>query len=246
VVVDARFDLDEDETPAGLETTSQSYLNKIFLHEPNYLFNFSNLGYQTYFASQESLRVMDKLYFDVHRLGELSGNIAVTEPAIRNASMVSFDVGAIRSADAAGNANATPNGFNGQEACQLCRYAGFNDKLSSIGFYEFNPAYDNNGQTAMLLAQMIWYFIDGFYGRKRDFPLNPKSQYLIYKTSLKHDDQEVVFVKAKNQTAGGCRYPTPRAAQKTNAFTWYPVAMPIIKPPHPASCPIFGGAPIKN
>ncbi|HTD41457.1 MAG TPA: arginase family protein, partial [Mucilaginibacter sp.] len=80
VVIDPRFDLDEDGETDSLETTSTSYLNKIFLHEPNYLFNYSNLGYQTYFSSQESLRVMDKLYFDAHRLGELSGQVTVTEP----------------------------------------------------------------------------------------------------------------------------------------------------------------------
>src|ERR1700744_4732524 len=90
VIVDPRFDLDDDGDMESIETTSTSYLNKIFLHEPNYLFNFSNLGYQTYFSSQESLRVMDKLYFDVHRLGELSGQVAVAEPIIRNASMISF------------------------------------------------------------------------------------------------------------------------------------------------------------
>src|SRR5580658_4962117 len=69
VIIDSHFDLDDDDKgDDNIETTSTSYLNKIFLHEPNYLFNYSNLGYQTYFASQESLRVMDKLYFDVHRL----------------------------------------------------------------------------------------------------------------------------------------------------------------------------------
>ena len=68
VVVDNKFDLDEgDET--GIAARSDTYLNKIFLHQPNYLFNFSNVGYQTYFVNQDSLKVMDKLYFDVHRLG---------------------------------------------------------------------------------------------------------------------------------------------------------------------------------
>ncbi|MDN5285082.1 MAG: arginase [Mucilaginibacter sp.] len=222
VVIDSHFDLDEDDIQDSMETTSQSYLNKIFMHEPNFLFNYSNLGYQTYFASQESLRVMDKLYFDVHRLGELSGNVAVTEPAIRNASMISFDVGAIRSSDAMGNANATPNGFYGEEACQLCRYAGFNDKLSSIGFYEFNPAYDSNGQTATLLAQMIWYFVEGVYNRKRDFPLNPKNQYLIYKTSLKHEDQEVVFVKSKKSDRWWMQVPYPTGGSRNERFHLVP------------------------
>jgi arginase family enzyme len=223
VIVDSHLDLDDDDFAAdSLETTSASYLNKIFLHEPNYLFNYSNLGYQTYFASQESLRVMDKLYFDVHRLGELSGNVAIAEPIIRNASMISFDISAIRSSDAIGNANAGPNGFYGEEACQIARYAGFNDKLSSIGFYEFNPAYDNNGQTAILLAQMIWYFIDGVYNRKRDFPLNPKSQYLIYKTSLKHDGHELVFVKSKKSDRWWMQVPYPTGGSLNERFHLVP------------------------
>jgi formiminoglutamase len=223
VIVDPRFDLDDDDKGTdSIETTSESYLNKIFLHDPNYLFNYSNLGYQTYYTSQDSLRVMDKLYFDTHRLGELAGNIAVTEPIIRNATMVSFDMGAIRSSDAAGNANANPNGFLGNEACQIARYAGINDKLSSIGFYEFNPAYDNNGQTAVLLAQMIWYFIDGFYNRKRDFPLNPKSQYLIYKTSLKHDEHELVFVKSKKTDRWWMQVPYPTLGSKNERFHLVP------------------------
>ncbi|HAL81771.1 MAG TPA: arginase [Mucilaginibacter sp.] len=223
VIIDQAFDLDEDDNGSeSIETTSASYLNRIFLHEPNYLFNFSNLGYQTYFASQESLRVMDKLYFDTTRLGELSGNVALAEPIIRNASMVSFDIGAIRSADAMGNANAGPNGFYGEEACQLARYAGFNDKLSSIGFYEFNPAYDNNGQTALLIAQMVWYFIDGVYNRKKDFPLNPKSQYLIYKTSLKHGEHELVFVKSKKTDRWWMQVPYPTGGSKNERFHLVP------------------------
>ncbi|MGZ3754483.1 MAG: formimidoylglutamase [Mucilaginibacter sp.] len=222
VVVDSHFDLDDDLESEGIATTSISYLNKIFLHEPNYLFNYSNLGYQTYFANQDSLRVMEKLYFDVHRLGELSGQVAVTEPIIRNANMISFDIGAIRSADAMANTNATPNGLYGEEACQICRYAGFNDKLTSIGFYEFNPAYDSNGQTAMLLAQMIWYFIDGVYNRKKDFPLNPKSQYLIYKTSLMHDDHELVFVKSKKSDRWWMQVPYPTGGSRNERFHLVP------------------------
>ncbi len=223
LIVDAQFDVDEDDKgDDAIETTSESYLNKILTHEPNYLFNYSNLGYQTYFVSQDSLRVMDKLYFDVHRLGSLSGNVAVAEPIIRNANMISFDIGAIRAGDAVGNANASPNGFYGEEACQITRYAGFNDKLSSIGFYEFNPAYDNNGQTAMLVAQMIWYFIDGVYNRKRDFPMHPKSQYLIYKTSLKHDDHELVFVKSKKSDRWWMQVPYPTGGSKNERFHLVP------------------------
>jgi len=222
VIVDAKLDMEDDQYPDSIETTSAAYLNKIFMHEPDMLFNFSNLGYQTYFVNQERLLMMDKLFFDAHRLGNLTGKIQLTEPIVRNASMISFDVGVIRSSDAQANFNAVPNGFYGEEACQICRYAGFNDKLSSIGFYEFNPAYDSNGQTAMLLAQMIWYFIDGFYNRKKDFPLHPKSQYLIYKTSLKHKEHELVFVKSKKSDRWWMQIPYPSAGSKNERFHLVP------------------------
>lgn len=222
VVIDQAFDIDDDFERDHGETTSASYLTKIFLHEPNYLFNFSNLGYQTYFVSQESLRVMDKLLFDVHRLGELSGQIAVAEPVIRNANILSFDMGAVRAADAMGNANATPNGFYGEEACQLCRYAGFSDKLTSAGFYEYNPAHDVNGQTAMLVAQMIWYLVEGYYNRKSDFPLNPKSQYLVYKTTLMHEDHEVIFVKSKKSDRWWMQVPYPVGGSLNERFHLVP------------------------
>ncbi len=221
VVVDSKFDLDE--TPEKtVETTSHSYLNKIFLHEPNFLFNFSNIGYQTYFVSQDSLKLMDKLYFDVHRLGDFYGNVSAAEPIIRNANFVSFDVSAIRSSDAGANANTSPNGFYGEEACQICRYAGMNDKLTSIGFYEFNPAFDRNGQTASLLAQMLWYFIDGYYNRKKDLPLHPKSQYIIYRASLKDQTHELVFVKSKRSDRWWMQVPYPGKGSKNERFHLVP------------------------
>ncbi|MBY0245157.1 MAG: formimidoylglutamase [Sphingobacteriaceae bacterium] len=215
VVVDAKLDLDDSE----LETEkahSSSYLNKIILHQPNYLFNFSNIGYQTYFVSQENLSTMNKLFFDAHRLGECTSNIELTEPIVRNASMLSFNIGAIRSSDASANANATPNGFYGEDACRIARYAGMSDKLSSIGFYEFNPNYDKNNQTAMLLAQMAWYFIDGFYNRKKDFPLSPKSQYLIYRTSLEGENTEITFVKSKKSDRWWMQVPYPSTSNSKN------------------------------
>lgn len=221
VVVDSKFDLDEDDQE-GLSAKSDTYLNKILLHQPNYLFNFSNIGYQTYFVNQDSLKVMSKLYFDVHRLGEFSDDMALAEPIVRNANMISFDMGAIRSSDAGANANASPNGFYGEQACRISRYAGMSDKLTSIGFYEFNPAFDQNGQTAMLLAQIVWYFMDGFYNRKKDFPLTPKSQYLIYRASLSDGSSELLFVKSKKSDRWWMQVPYPTGQSKNERFHLVP------------------------
>ena len=221
LVIDSHFDIEENKE-GTIETTSASYLNKILLHEPNFLFNFSNMGFQTYFVSQDSLKVMEKLYFDVHRLGDVYGNVSRTEPIIRNANMVSFDISAIRSSDAGANGNATPNGFYGEEACQICRYAGMNDKLTSFGFYEFNPAFDSNGQTAMLMAQMLWYLVDGFYNRKKDFPLQPKSQYMIYRANMKDGSHELIFVKSKKTDRWWMQVPYPTGISKNERYHLVP------------------------
>lgn len=195
-IVDSRFDIDQEQTESA-PLNAQTYINHIILHEPDYLFNLNNLAYQTYFVSKESIAMYDKLYFNAVRLGMIAGKVDQIEPVIRSADMMSFDMGAIRYSDAPGNAHATVNGLFGDEACQICRYAGMSDKLTSIGFYEYNPVLDRRGQTAMLLAQMIWYFIDGFYNRKNDAPLVPKSAYITYRTSVHNEAYELVFVKSK-------------------------------------------------
>jgi formiminoglutamase len=205
VAIDSCFDIGDGEK----ELNSQSYLSKIILHKPNILFNYSNVGYQTYFVEQNAIELMDKLYFDAYRLGHVRANIEDVEPIVRNADVVSFDISSVRQSDAPGNGNASPNGFYGEEACQIARYAGLSDKLSSIGFYEINPAFDTNKQTAHLVAQMIWYFIDGFYNRKQDYPIIDKSEYTKYRVSIKDHDHEIIFYKSNKSDRWWMDVPYP-------------------------------------
>jgi len=191
--VDNMFDLGESEA----KLNSRSYLSNIILHKPNFLFNYTNIGYQTYFVEQGAIDLMRNLFFDVYRLGTLHSDISQVEPLVRNADLFSFDMSAIRQSDAPGNANATPNGFYGEEACQMARYAGMSDKITSAGFFEMNPALDRNGQTAHLLAQMIWYFIDGFYQRQDDHPSIASDNYIRYNVQVTDFDDGIVFYKSK-------------------------------------------------
>lgn len=205
VSVDSAFNIGDGDK----ELNSESYLSKIILHKPNILFNHSNVGYQTYFVEQNAIELMDKLYFDAHRLGQVRKRMEDVEPIVRNADVLSFDISAIRQSDAPGNGNASPNGFYGEEACQITRYAGMSDKLSSIGFYEINPAFDNNKQTAHLAAQMIWYFIDGFYNRKQDYPIVDKSEYTKYRVSITNHEHEIVFYKSNKSDRWWMDVPYP-------------------------------------
>ncbi|OIO99566.1 MAG: hypothetical protein AUJ98_10760 [Bacteroidetes bacterium CG2_30_33_31] len=194
--IDSSFDLGNAEEIFN----SQSHISKIILHQPNFLFNLTNIGYQSYFVDYEAINLMKKLYFDVYRLGIVHADMEKTEPLIRNSDIVSFDLSAIRQSDAPGNLNASPNGFYGEEACQIARYAGISDKVSSIGFYEFNPLVDKNNQTAYLLSQMIWYFIEGFYNRKGDAPHKDKSDYLKFIVPIDQNIDEIVFYKSQKSS----------------------------------------------
>ncbi|MDP3557017.1 MAG: formimidoylglutamase [Bacteroidota bacterium] len=203
--IDSMFDLgnpDED-------ITNTSYLGKIILHQPNYLFNYSNIGYQTYLVDQNSLQMMNRLYFDVYRLGQIRDKIEEAEPIIRQSDMITFDITAIKHSDAPANPNASPNGFYSEEACQIMRYAGMNDKLSSIGIYELNPKFDQNGKTAHLAAQMIWCFFDGFYNRKNDFPSRTNPDYIRFHVVLQDDKYEINFYKSKKSDRWWMEIPYP-------------------------------------
>jgi formiminoglutamase len=203
--IDSVFDLGNPDE----EITNTSYLGKIILHQPNYLFNYSNIGYQTYLVDQNSLQMMNRLFFDVYRLGQIRDKIEDAEPIIRQSDMITFDISAIKHSDAPANPNASPNGFYAEEACQIMRYAGMNDKLSSIGLYELNPKFDQNGKTAHLAAQMIWCFFDGFYNRKNDFPSRTNPDYIRFHVVLQDDKYEINFYKSKKSDRWWMEIPYP-------------------------------------
>ena len=190
--VDPRFDIGA----TGDKIDSRNYMSHIILHQPNYLFNYTNIGYQTYFVDQQAITLMKNLYFDTYRLGMVWSNMEEVEPMVRNADLISVDIGAVRASDAPGNSNAAPHGFYGEEMCQIMRYAGLSDKLTSLGLYEINPRLDRQSQTAQLAGQMIWYFIDGYYSRKGDFPPNKKKGHVKFTVTLKDFKDEVVFYRS--------------------------------------------------
>jgi hypothetical protein len=186
VSIDRKFDFGKESD----SISTNSYLTKIVIDEPNNLFNYSNIGYQTYYNSQEEIDLIEKLFFDAYRLGDISNNIALAEPVFRDADIVSIDLTAVKSSDSGNNSEFMPNGFNGKEICTLARYAGICDKVSLLGIFNHN----NSTQESVLIAQIIWYFIEGFHYRSNEYPFGSKENYIKYIVPL--DVDELIFYKS--------------------------------------------------
>ena len=186
VAIDSKFDFGKENE----FVYSTSYLTNIILNEPNNLFNYSNIGFQTYYNSQEEIDLIEKLFFDAYRLGDVSNNLAIAEPVLRDADIVVVDLTSIKSSDSGNFITFTPNGFTGKEICSLSRYSGISDKVSSFGVFNHN----NSKQEAVLIAQIIWYFIEGFHYRSNEYPFGDKENYLKY--IIPFDSEELIFYKS--------------------------------------------------
>ncbi|QLG45826.1 formimidoylglutamase [Costertonia aggregata] len=186
VAIDSRFDFGMDEELIS----SHSYMSKIITDKPNNLFNFSNIGYQSYFNAQEEIDLMERLFFDAYRLGEIASDITLAEPVLRNAHLISLDARAVRASEIGLSSNFSPNGFTGREICAIARYAGLSDNVSIFGIYES----ENTSQSHQLVAQMIWYFIEGFNFRIKESPFENSNDFI--KFIVPSDTDELIFHKS--------------------------------------------------
>ena len=193
VDIDACFDLGTETAPIR----SDAYVNKLVLQQPNFLLNYSNIGYQSYMNSPESVNMMESLYFETYRVGFMRRNLEEVEPVVRNADMVSLDISAVRRPDAPGCPHNSSNGFYGEEICQISKYVGLSDKLSSFGIYEYDPTLDFNNQTSQLIAHILWYFVEGFLYRMNDGQFKNKDDYRQFNVSVSGALDELVFFNSR-------------------------------------------------
>lgn len=208
--VDAKIDIEPNFDEKVLDRFCNHHLHKILMHEPNYLLNYSHIAYQSYLVDSTAPVLLEKFYFDSYRLGLVNQNITTMEPVVRSADMLSFDITAIRSDDAPGNVHAQPFGLSGREACQLCWYAGHSERLTSAGFYEYNPQEDDTRfKTASVVAIMIWHLIEGYYHRtyEDNFESNDFVKYIV---PMPSKPSVLTFYKAKKSEKWWMEVPNPQ------------------------------------
>jgi arginase family enzyme len=173
---------------------SENFLMEMLTGEPNYIHHYNHIGFQSYYVHPHMLETMDKLRFDCFRLGSVKDNIEEMEPVIRNSHLFTFDISAIANAFAPAN-RISPNGFNGEEACILMRYAGLSHNVNTVGIYGYMPEKDRDQLTARQISHMLWYLIDGKSRGRREAALTDRDLFIEYRTAFA--EVETTFLQSK-------------------------------------------------
>ncbi|ARN79013.1 arginase [Nonlabens spongiae] len=188
VNLDSKFDLGDIDAPLD----AGNFVGKMVSEQPYNLFNYSNIAFQTYYNSQEEIDLLESLYFDAMRLGALDDGSTESEPVLRDADVVSVDMKVVEGGYLA-FAKAFPNGLNGKQICSLMRYAGISDKSKILSISEL-PV-ELNKQSTHLIAQMMWYYIEGVSHRMGEQPPNLENGFLKY--TVPNEREELVFYKSQ-------------------------------------------------
>ena len=192
VSIDSTISIVEDR-----EVPYKSPLWKILVEENEALFSFVNIGYQSHFVNNDIIKYLSDNLHNYYRLGYIRSRIKEVEPIFRDADSIGLNISSIRQSEAFGQINPSPNGYYGEEICQLARYAGMSSKLTSFGIYDYLNSIDLNNQTAHLIAQIIWYFIDGYINRISEYPLENTDDYKKFIVNLDTFEYELIFYKSE-------------------------------------------------
>ena len=184
--------LDIGDPNEGVE--SDGFISHLLMQRPCYLFNYTTIGVQRPFTQKKDMELFDKLYFDVCRLGEVNDDYKVVEPFIRNSDVLTVDFKSIKSSDSDTSIYSNPNGISASQICQIAKYAGLSDKMSCAGI--FDVVQKEMSPSSGLIAQIIWYFIDGVSQRVGDFPIGTKKNYTKFLVHLEDFEDDLVFYKS--------------------------------------------------
>jgi len=174
----------------------ESYLIPILSRKKELLFSYTNLGHQTYFVDQGDIDFLKDNFFQTLRVGDIRQDISGVEPILRDTGFLSLDISSVRQSDAPGSSNPSPNGFTGEDVCQISRYGGISPAMKCFGLFNLLPEADLSNQTAQLMAQALWYFMDGVLQRKDEHPLSAPDAFKKFIVSLSETDHDIIFYKS--------------------------------------------------
>ncbi len=152
------------------------------------------LGHQNHVTEAAALHRIQKLGAEAMRLGHIRQHIDRIEPWCRSIDHAIFHLDAMRKSDFKAQNSSNPGGFFYEEACKVCQFIGASSHLKSMAFYGYEPALDHDGQSAAVLAQLIWYMVDGFHHFREEQNIQ-KSKLTQYVVHAAHSELDINFWK---------------------------------------------------
>lgn len=137
-----------------------TFLSKILGSKDFSIKNYHHLGYQKHLNEMDSVKLIKEVQFDIIRLAEMMNSTEKTEPYFRKADLVTINCDAIETFAEAFSMNPQVNGLNRREICAYLKEIGLSERLKSVGIFNYN-IYSDSQLNHQLLAQMIWYLIEG-------------------------------------------------------------------------------------
>jgi formiminoglutamase len=153
------------------------------------------VGVQTHLLPAGAFSYCEENGISLHRLGQARLNIQDLEPSIRHADICVLEMSSLKYTDFPSQSPQSPSGFFLEEICQLARYAGLSDSLKGFSVSGFNLNNTNQDTDAQALAQIIWYFLDGFNHKKGDFPVQFEGM-IEYLVDVKENNRLLTFWKS--------------------------------------------------
>lgn len=157
---------------------------------------FNVLGIQKHQVPGKKIDQAQTNNLRLTRLGKLKNDLTIAEPLLRDTNILGFNARVLKSSETNDNKNNSPSGLSIDQACQIMRYAGINEQIQFANIFGFDDTFAPKKLTAHAIAQLIWYFLDGTFDQKGDYPID-KRKLKSYIVDLKYDKLNISFWKSK-------------------------------------------------
>lgn len=148
----------------------------------------NHIGYQRHLCSINDIYEIEENMYNALSLGKIRSFPAQLEPTLRDTQILHVDLDCMRTSDAPNTKGTLPSGFNAEELCQTMKYVGTADNLSAV-FISCDMASERHQPEASLIAESIWYFMEGVNMSMKDHPSISKdfSAFIVHSNILDYD-----------------------------------------------------------
>lgn len=155
------------------------------------------IGFQAHLSNTETYNILSDLSINSMRLGQLRARFDEAEACLRDAHWVHFDPSVLKISESNYFPYSNASGMTTEECCQLMHYAGIGNNIKILSFESISDQY-NNDRLRQLMAQVIWYFMDGIRKKVDDTP-SDISQTTSFIVNPEKFERSLKFIK-NNQT----------------------------------------------